>query len=72
MLYPLIGIGIGTHVFLSEEVSFDAMVGVEHRWNVRRQEQTMRTPLEDVEIGRWQLLDTSLSAAVTFGFSRWF
>jgi hypothetical protein len=72
ILYPLIGLGLGAHVFLSEEVSFDAMVGVEHRWNVRRQGAAVRTAVEDVEIGRWRLLDTSFSAVFSFGFSRWF
>jgi hypothetical protein len=72
IVYPLIGLALGTHVFFSEEVSFDAMLGLEHRWNVRRQRGTEITVLEDVEVTRWQLLDTSVSIAFTLGFSRWF
>src|SRR5690606_11913132 len=71
ILYPLIGVGVGTHVFLSEEVSFDALLSFEHRWNVRRLD-AMPTVADHIEIGRWRLLDTSVSAAITFGFSRWF
>jgi hypothetical protein len=72
IVYPLVGLGLGTHVFLSEEVSFDALLGLEHRWNVRRQQSSVATVLEDVEVTRWQMIDTSLSIALTFGFSRWF
>lgn len=71
IVYPTVGVGAGAHVFLSEEVSFDALLSLDHRWNVRRSEGTEATP-SDITPGRWNLLDTSVSAGLMLGFSRWF
>lgn len=71
--YPTAGAGLGTHVFLSEQVSFDAMLTLDHRWNfVRPRTQPDATVGSDVvRADGWTLQDGTISTAVTFGFSHW-
>jgi hypothetical protein len=64
---PSLGVGLGTHAFVSEDVSFDVLVTLDYRWNLRA-----RPDAPPETIGRWQLTDTSLKAALVLGFSRWF
>lgn len=74
VVYPTLGIGMGTHVFLDDHVSLDAAVTLDHRWNYRR------PPLRPSEDGLvvdtrpsgWILRDSALTASLMIGFSHWF
>jgi hypothetical protein len=80
-MYPTVGIGLGTHVFLSEELSLDAIITVDHRWNFRQPRPPsdggsdatvqVRDGGSTFQAEGWRLRDSSLTAAVVFGFSRW-
>lgn len=70
VLFPTVGVGAGAHAFLSHDVSFDAALLVDHRWNFRR--TTADGGLDTVEPKAWQLRDSSISATLLMGFSRWF
>lgn len=60
--YPTVGGGLGSHVFLSEALSFDAMVALDYRWNfVRSSNATFQ----------WRQRDGTLSTAFVLGFSHW-
>jgi hypothetical protein len=69
--YPKIGAGLGTHVFITEAISFDAMAGMDQRWNLVR-------PLApaggeaDAASASWRYQDTTISASFALGFSHWF
>lgn len=72
--YPTLGLGVGAHAFITDVVSFDAMLTLDHRWNFER-------PLAggDAEVSEegvtptsWYYRDGTLSTALTFGFSSWF
>lgn len=66
-IVPFVGIGVGTHAFVSEDVSFDVAVTLDYKWNMRT-----RPGAQPETFGRWQVSDTRLVAAVMVGFSRWF
>ena len=71
-VYPTAGVGLGTHVFLSEEVSFDAMLTLDQRWNFARPAAGSDTASSGGgQPHSWQLRDSTLSAAFVVGFSRW-
>lgn len=72
-LYPTVGAGLGTHVFLSREVSFDAMITLDHRWNFARPlSQPDATVDGDVVRSEgWTIQDGTIGTALTFGFSHW-
>jgi hypothetical protein len=61
---PSVGIGLGTHAFITEDLSFDIALTLDHRWNLRPREGTF-------ERG-FAMSDSKLIAAVMVGFSRWF
>ena len=66
-LYPTIGVGVGAHVFITEAVSFDALLAIDHRWNFVR--TTESGP--DVD-ATWDLQNGTVTTALTFGVSSWF
>jgi hypothetical protein len=66
-IIPSVGVGLGTHAFISEDVSFDVMVTVDYRWNLRP-----RPGVTPEQIGAFYLADTRIVGAVVLGFSRWF
>lgn len=69
--YPTWGGGLGTHVFITEAISFDAMAGIDQRWNLVR-------PLApaggqaDAASSSWRYQDTTISTTFAVGFSHWF
>jgi hypothetical protein len=63
-IVPSIGVGVGTHAFINEDISFDIALTLDHRWNLRPREGT-------IERG-FVMGDSKLIAAVMLGFSRWF
>ena len=65
-VYPSIGTGLGSHVFITETVSFDGLMSVDHRWNFLRSEPEPNAPRI------WDLKNGTITAALTFGFSHWF
>jgi hypothetical protein len=75
--YPSVGVGLGSHVFLSEQLSFDAMIALDYRWNFARGPaptvgvQAPDGSSTDVQPEGWQLRDGTLGTALTFGFSHW-
>ena len=69
--YPMLGAGLGTHVFITEGISFDAMAGLEQRWNlVRPLAPADGSP--DPASASWRYQDTTVSASFSVGFSQWF
>jgi len=66
-IVPSLGVGLGTHAFVTEDLSFDVVVTLDYRWNLRP-----RPGAQVEEAGRWQLTDTNLLAGLVLGFSRWF
>jgi hypothetical protein len=66
-IVPSVGVGLGTHAFVSEDLSFDVAVTFDYRWHLRAR------PGAQVEtVGRWRVTDTSMIAGLVLGFSRWF
>jgi hypothetical protein len=53
-------------VFITETISFDGLLSVDHRWNFVRTEPEPNAP------SIWDLENGTITAAVTFGFSHWF
>src|SRR5688500_18625056 len=37
-VYPTLGAGLGTHVFITETISFDGLLTLDHRWNFVRED----------------------------------
>ena len=69
---PSLGVGLGTHVFMDDDLSIDAAVTLDHRWNFRRAHDENGNPLAAEVQGSYTVRDSSLIAAITIGFSRWF
>jgi hypothetical protein len=44
LLYPIVGLDLGAHAFVSPNVSLDGTVGVEHRWEYLRGTTPSRVP----------------------------
>lgn len=76
--YPTVGVGLGSHVFLSDQVSFDAMLMLDYRWNFARgpaptiEVEGLEGDSATVRPEGWQLRNGTLATALTFGFSHWF
>lgn len=76
--YPTLGAGLGTHVFITDMVSFDGMLLFDQRWNFVRpdagvaSDAVINTRDRELRPGTWTLRDGSLTATLTFGFSHWF
>lgn len=72
-LTPTAGLGLGTHVFLTDEVSFDAMLTADYRWNLARVDP--RTDGELTESGirteGWRVRDGTVGTGIAIGFSHW-
>ena len=66
-IVPFVGIGVGTHAFVSEDVSFDVALTLDYKWNMRA-----RPDAPPETFGRWTVSDSRLVAALIVGFSRWF
>ncbi len=64
VLVPSIGVGLGTHAFINEDLSFDIALTLDHRWNLRPRGAS-------AEEG-FAMRDSKLVAALSVGFSRWF
>ena len=69
--YPTWGAGLGTHVFITEAISFDAMVGIDQRWNLVRPLAAEGQPA-DAASASWRYRDTTVSTSFAVGFSHWF
>ncbi|MGH1345462.1 MAG: hypothetical protein ACRBN8_28115 [Nannocystales bacterium] len=69
--YPMLGVGFGTHVFVTETISFDAKLGLDQRWNLAR---PLADPgaQADATSASWRYRDTTLSTSIAVGFSQWF
>jgi hypothetical protein len=61
---PSIGVGLGTHAFINEDLSFDVALTLDHRWNMRPRGSSF-------EEG-FAVKDSKLIAGLVVGFSRWF
>ena len=61
---PSVGIGLGTHAFINEDLSFDVAFTLDHRWNLRPHGSSF-------EEG-FAMKDSKLIAGLVVGFSRWF
>lgn len=66
IIVPSIGLGLGTHAFITEDLAFDLAVTLDHRFNLRPR----RDPTGAVQ--GFVLSDGKLVAAIVVGFSRWF
>lgn len=69
--YPMLGVGLGAHVFVTETISFDAKLGFDQRWNLARP----LAPADgstDTPSASWRYQDTTLSTSIAVGFSQWF
>lgn len=64
VVVPTVGLGLGAHAFITEDLAFDIAVTVDHRFNLRA-----RRGQSDVG---FELRDGKLLAAIAIGFSRWF
>jgi hypothetical protein len=64
VVVPSVGIGIGTHAFITEDLAFDLAVTLDHRFNMR--------PRYGGTVDGVVLSDGKLVAALVVGFSRWF
>jgi hypothetical protein len=72
-LYPLVALGLGAHAFISDELSFDATVALEHRWNFRTGARAGSSSDIALEHARGlELHDTTLGVGLSLGLSRWF
>lgn len=73
-LSPYAGLGVGTHVFFRNDLSFDAAIVVDYLWNFARRGSS-GSDLEISERGatsrRWILRDGTLAPSIVFGFSHW-
>ncbi len=69
--YPMLGLGLGAHVFITETISFDAKLGVDQRWNLARP-LAPAGAAPDAPSASWRYRDTTLSTSIAVGFSRWF
>ncbi len=65
VLVPSIGLGLGTHVFITEDLALDVGVTLDHRFNLRPRRDTPG-------FKGFTLSDGKLIAAIVVGFSRWF
>jgi len=75
LLYPIFGADVGTHAFVSPDVSLDGMVSVEHRWEYLRGTTPASVPADagrvEDDMGhtsfgrRW-------NASIVLAVSRWF
>ena len=66
-IVPSVGVGLGTHAFVNEDLSFDVAITFDYRWNMRP-----RAGAPPETFGRWYVADTNMIAAVVLGLSRWF
>ncbi len=69
--YPMLGAGLGTHVFVTETISFDAKLGIDQRWNLARPLAPAGADA-DAASASWRYRDTTLSTSIAVGFSQWF
>lgn len=69
--YPTIGAGLGTNVFITEVISFDAAATIDQRWNLVRPLAEPGAPA-DASAASWRYRDTTISAGLALGFSHWF
>ena len=69
--YPKVGGGVGAHVFITEAISFDAMLTADQRWNLARPLAPEGQPA-DAASASWRYRDTTLSTSIAVGFSHWF
>jgi hypothetical protein len=70
-LYPTLGAGVGAHVFITENMSFDALLVVDHRWNFVRRDLGPDVDAQG-EGATWNLENGTITTALAFGFSSWF
>lgn len=70
-VYPTIGAGIGASVFLTENMSFDALLSIDHRWNFVRRDLGPDIQ-SDGDAPTWNLENGTITTAITFGCSTWF
>lgn len=72
--YPMFGVGVGAHAFITDVVSFDAMLTLDHRWNFARPLAAADAEISEqgVTPTTWHYRDGTLTTALTFGFSSWF
>jgi hypothetical protein len=70
-LYPTLGAGLGTHVFITENLSFDALLAIDHRWNFVRRDVGPDVE-SDGDAPTWNLENGTITTALTFGCSSWF
>lgn len=65
VIVPSVGLGVGAHAFITEDLAFDLALTLDHRFNLR--------PRRDASGFRgFTLSDGKLIAALVVGFSRWF
>jgi hypothetical protein len=75
LLYPLFGLDLGAHAFVSSNVSLDGTVSVEHRWEYLRGTTPSTVP-EGTAMVRADMGHTSFNrryvASIGLAVSRWF
>ncbi|MFO0633347.1 MAG: hypothetical protein U0168_10885 [Nannocystaceae bacterium] len=64
-IVPTVGLGLGTHAFITEDLAFDLQVVADYRWNLRPRDG------QSFETG-YALRDANVIVAAFAGFSRWF
>jgi len=69
--YPTWGAGLGAHVFITENISFDAKAGIDQRWNLVRPLAPAGSE-PDAASASWRYRDTTISTTFAVGFSQWF
>ncbi|MCA9710966.1 MAG: hypothetical protein KDK70_34310 [Myxococcales bacterium] len=75
LLFPELGIDVGTHAFVSSDVSIDGMLGVDHRWEYLRG-TTPRDVPEGTAMVRHDMGHQSFgrrwNTSIVLAVSRWF
>ncbi len=75
MLYPILGLDVGTHAFVSRDVSIDGMVSLDHRWEYLRGTTPAGVPDDgepiESEMGHMSF-GRRWNASIVLAVSRWF
>jgi hypothetical protein len=71
-LYPFVGVGLGAHAFLTDDLSFDAMIVGRHRWVYANRILTEPGSEEVSQATGYRLQSGTLVVSLAIGLSRWF
>lgn len=75
LLFPMVGVDLGAHAFVSPEVSLDGMVSVDHRWEYLRGQTPSSVPAGHAQFERdagHQSFSRRFNTSLVLAVSRWF